>query len=268
VPNRISESTTRRRHIAWISNLLKDAAIRLTNVDHVVASENVNVKPILAIGLSAAAVLASAAPAQSPKLRVEKALPPVFDVAAIDRNVDPCVDFYQYACGAWLAATPIPADQQIWWRSSELDEHIRATLATLLEEAAARGAKRENRRKLGDYYGSCLDQAAIDAKGLKPFAPELERIAAIKDKSELARVIAHLHLIGAAPLFSFFSSPDYTNGSMMIAAADQGGFALPDRDYYWSRDFKIERAAYREHLKRMFVLLGDSAEVAGEKPTR
>ena len=114
----------------------------------------------------------------------------------------------------------------------------------------------QNRRKIGDYYASCLDQAEIDGKGLRPFTPELERIAALKNKAGLAEVIARLHLLGATPLFSFSSTQDYTDATMMIAQVDQDGFALPDRDYYLTNEFKGERADYLAHLARMFGLLG------------
>lgn len=194
---------------------------------------------------------------------LEKPLPPVFDATAIDHSIDPCIDFYRYACGAWVKATPIPSDQSIWWRLGDLDEHTRLVLAAILEEAAAgKGEMSADRRKIGDYYASCLDEAAIEAKGMQPFAPEFERIASLKDKKELAAEIARLHLLGAAPLFSFTSAQDYTDATMMIAAADQDGFALPDRDYYLTDAFKDERAAYRIHLARMFGLLGDDATTA------
>ena len=210
-----------------------------------------------------AAALTSAARAETAADALKKPLPPVFDPAAIDQSVDPCVDFYQYACGAWLKSTPIPPDQQMWWRTSELDEHTHAVLAAILEEAAAgHGPKTESRRKIGDYYASCLDEAAIEARGLKPFAPELDHIAALKDKKELAEVIARLQLLGAKPMSLFSSAQDYTDAAMMIAQADQDGFALPDRDYYLTDEFKGERADYRAHLVRIFALVGDSAKKA------
>src|SRR3954452_13092432 len=93
----------------------------------------------------------------------------VFDPSAIDKSVDPCTDFYQYACGTWLKNNPIPPDQASWGRFSELAERNRTILRQILEKASTAAAGRDaDTQKIGDYYSTCMDEAAINSKGIQP----------------------------------------------------------------------------------------------------
>ncbi len=119
-----------------------------------------------------------------------------FNIDNIDKSQDPCVDFYQYACGNWLKKAEIPADRSSWVSFEEVEERNLATLRNILEKAAAGGPGRSAiDQKIGDYYSACMDEKAVDAKGLDPLKPELDRVAAASDKSALIKSVAGVHLI-------------------------------------------------------------------------
>jgi putative endopeptidase len=192
---------------------------------------------------------------------------PGFSIDNIDKSVDPCVDFYQYACGNWLKRSEIPADQSDWVSFAELHERNLDIDRRILEKAAAGGSSRDGiDQRIGDLYGSCMDQKTVDAKGIAPLKPELDRIAAVKDKEALMGEIAHVHLVGPSPLFRFYSNPDLHNAGQVIAYIDQGGLTLPDRDYYIKDDDKMK--AMRQHLveyiTKSFVLVGETPQQAGD----
>src|SRR5208282_6142454 len=162
---------------------------------------------------------------------------PGFSLDTIDKSIDPCADFYQYACGNWIKNSEIPPDQSRWGSFVELRERNLDVEHSILEKAAAGGASRDAvDQRIGDLYGSCMDEKAADAKGIAPLKPELDRIAAVQDKSALIDELAHLYLVGASSLFSFYSSSDLHNADQVIAYIDQGGLTLPDRDYYIKDD--------------------------------
>jgi putative endopeptidase len=188
-----------------------------------------------------------------------------FDINALDRSADPCVDFYQFACGTWMKNNPIPPDQARWGRFSELRERNREVLHQILEAAAKPDANRDQvTREIGDYYAACMDEKGIDARGLDALKPELDRIRNLKDKSQLAEEIAHLQRAGAGALFDFNSGQDFKDSTKVIAQLDQGGLGLPERDYYLKDDPKsVElRKQYLVHVQRIFQLMGEKADVA------
>ena len=199
------------------------------------------------------AVLFGQAASTDPEVKDAK----VFDPAAIDKSADPCTDFYQYACGSWLKNNPIPADQASWGRFSELAERNRVILRDILEAASKN--RDADTQKIGDYYASCLDQAAIDKQGLTPLKPEFDRIDAMKSTGDLPEVLAHLHRIGLNVLFNFSSGQDFKDSNAVIGNADQGGLGLPEKDFYFRDDQRTKdtRAEYVAHLTRMLKLMGE-----------
>lgn len=192
---------------------------------------------------------------------------PGFSIDNIDKSVDPCVDFSQYACGNWMKRAEIPADQPEWASFLEVEERNEDVLRDILEKAAAGGTGRDAiKQKIGDYYGACMDEKAVDAKGLDPIKPELDRIAAAQDKSALIDAIARVHLLGPNPLFNFGSQPDLHNADMVVADIDQGGLTLPDRNYYIKDDAKMVemRKQLTDYVTALFTLSGQSAQQAAD----
>jgi len=193
---------------------------------------------------------------------------PGFDLRAMDRTADPCSNFYQFACGGWIARNPTPPDQPKWGRFDELQQRNLATLRRILEEAAAsRNTGDVDTTKIGGYYASCMDEPAIETRGLAPLDAQLEPIRAIANKAGLSGAIGRLHGIGVRVAFRFRSEQDFKDATSVIALADQGGLGLPDRDHYLKEDPKSGelRTQYVAHVERMFSLMGDSASNARAK---
>src|SRR6266542_3522981 len=138
-----------------------------------------------------------------------------FDVANMDRSVSTCQSFFQYANGGWTKNNPVPAAYSSWGRFNELAEKNRDVVHQILEDAAKNttAAGGSNEQKIGDYYAACMDEASIEADGLKPIEPELQRISKIKDQQSLHAEIAHLHSINVPVLFRFTSGQDYKDAT-------------------------------------------------------
>ncbi|MGA7695453.1 MAG: M13 family metallopeptidase [Candidatus Sulfotelmatobacter sp.] len=201
-----------------------------------------------------------------------------FDPTLVDKTLNPCDDFYKYACNKWIAANPIPADQVYWSTGSGLELWNDTVLRETLEANSKNDPQRSPvQKKIGDYWAACMDESGIEAAGLKPLQPELERIAALKSKREITLEIAHLHHLfpGAwaqsdnqtnSPFFGFTGQQDYDDASKVVAQIDQGGLSLPSRDYYINTDEKSVETLkkYRAHVQKMFELAGEAQAQASE----
>ena len=199
-----------------------------------------------------------------------------FDINLIDKSLDPCQDFYQYACSKWNAANPIPADQVSWGTSSGLRYWNENILREAMEKAAAQTSNRTDyEQKIGDYWAACMDESGVEAAGTRDLKPELERIDQMKNKSELADEVAHIHraVPGAwqgddnqtgAALLGFGQQQDFDDATKVVASIDQGGLGLPNRDFYIKDDAKSKeiRSQYETHISKMLALSGESAQQA------
>ena len=213
------------------------------------------------LSLFSAFLLTATAIAQTPATDPDSGL----NLQDLDKTANPCVDFYQYACGGWMATHPIPADRPMWGSFVELQQRNQEILRGILEKYEADNPKRTPvEQKIGDFYYACMDEKAIDAKGYDPIKPALARIDALKEKHELQGELVRLQSHGVAVWFAFGSSPDPKNSTMSIADADQGGLGLPDRDYYLKEDPRSValREGYVKHITAMLQLIGESPDKA------
>ncbi len=222
---------------------------------------------------SAPAAKADAAADQSKTPKLDH-----FNPDLVDKSLNACDDFYKYACNKWIAANPIPADQVYWSTGGGLEMWNDNVLRETLEAASKNDSKRSPvQQKIGDYWAACMDESGIEAAGIKPLQPELDRIAALKSKQELTLEIAHLHhqFPGAweasdnqtnAPFFGFSGGQDYDDASKVVAQVDQGGLSLPNRDYYINTDEKSAETLkkYHDHIQKMLTLAGEPQAQAGD----
>jgi putative endopeptidase len=185
-----------------------------------------------------------------------------FDLTAMDTSVKACDDFYRFAVGKWRETHPLPAQYSRYGRFEELAERNREVLRKILEEDAAmtHAAPGSAEQKVGDFYAACMNEEAVEAAGVSPIQPELDRINGISDRASLLTELNHLHTAGYAPLFRVGGQNDQKNSKMIIASLGTGALGLPDRDYYLRDDdrFKTIRSQYVNHITTMLLLSGES----------
>jgi putative endopeptidase len=226
------------------------------------------IKHIVLSGAAVLALAAAAAPAwsadQETKPAAAAAKPQLgtwgFDVAGMDRSVKPGDSFYDFANGTWHKNTEIPADKPVWGGFVELDDLSTRRTRTIIEDAAkSGGAAGANQRKVGDFYGAFMDEAAIEKKGTAPLKPWLDQVAAIRSSGDLARAFGELGQYGVASPFGAQVDQDLKNNTVYAAYVGQGGLGLPDRDYYVddkNPKFVEARTKYKTHIATMLRLAG------------
>lgn len=197
---------------------------------------------------------------------------PPFDPANMDPKTPAHVDFYKFVNGTWMEKNPIPPEYNIWGAGTELQDRNLTSLRDLAEAASKEkgAAKGSTRQLVSDFYGSGMDEAAIEKAGATPLAVEFKAIADVKEAKALARQLGKLRSLGTNVGFLFYADQDARESTQIIAQLEQGGLGLPDRDYYVKDDddSKKQRDGYQAHVAKMLVLLGDKPEAAADAAKR
>ena len=181
----------------------------------------------------------------------------------MDKTIQPEDDFFLFANGNWINTNEIPASESRWGSFNELDQENKKKLTSILEEAKAnQGEKGSQNQLLGAYYASFIDMEKRNQRGLSGIQQELNHIDSINRKDFIVQMIAANHKDGIGSAFSFGVGQDMKNVSMNVAYMGQGGLGLPNKDYYLSENKKDLLNAYKVHIAKSFILLGQGNEQA------
>jgi predicted metalloendopeptidase len=203
-------------------------------------------------------------PPAAPDAAVPSANP--IDTAGMDTSVKPGDDFFKFANGGWYAKTEIPADRGSWGTFAEIAERTDKRVSELIQDAAKTAPPGSDARRVGDYYATFMDEAAIESKGLAPLQPQLDAIAAIKDAKGLATVLgktlrADVDVLNSTNfitpnIFGLWVAQDLDDPTKYAPFLLQGGLGMPDRDYYVNPSPKMAdiRAKYLAHVQKMLDL--------------
>ncbi|WP_197427183.1 M13 family metallopeptidase [Noviluteimonas gilva] len=233
------------------------------------------------LSLSIVAALAACKPAEkaagdtaapgegaAPKLTLDESkLPGVnsFQAADLDTSKNACTDFNGYVNSKWLAANPIPGDRTSWGAFEMLDERSTAVQRQLAEQAAADANAKGVEKIIGDLWSTGMDEAKIEAQGIKPIESRLAAIDKLTDADSLSAYMRDTASKGEGTLFGFGPEADFKDSSMNTAYATQSGLGLPDRNYYFDADKKQNRDDYEKHIAKVLELGGTPAADAAKQ---
>jgi putative endopeptidase len=183
----------------------------------------------------------------------------------IDSTVSPGQDFFEYANGGWIRKNPIPGEQSSWGIGNlVIEENLKRLREISEKSAAANAAKGTAEQKIGDFWTMAMDSAKIEADGLKPLQPWLDKVNAITDLKSLVSTVAELKKIGSSTLFSDFVTQDDKNSDVMTYKLWQGGIGLPEREYYFKTDSVTSniRNEYIKYITLVLTMSGDDSASA------
>lgn len=190
------------------------------------------------------------------------------DLTNLDTTAVQGADFYQYACGGWMKKHPLTNEYSRFGSFDMLAENNREQLKGLIVEiAAGQNAQGTIGQKIGDIYNLAMDSVKLNADGVTPIQADLEKIASVKDKSEIVPLMAELAHSGVFPYFSFYVGADIMDSKSNLFQLYQGGISLGEKEYYLDNDDVTVniRNKYKEHIVKMFQLAGFDEAAAKKK---
>ena len=225
-------------------------------------TKNIVFASVLALGFIFSTVSTSMATPAKPK-KPKKTTSGV-TASNLDKTVKPTADFYQYACGGWMANNPLGDEYARYGSFDVLGENNQKQLQDLVTKIATqKNAPGTVEQKVGDFYNTAMNTESINKQGAQPLQPELQNIAKMQ-RNDLSVKMAKMLMDGSSPFFALFGSADPDNSSMTIAHIWQSGLGIGDRDYYLDKDQQNIRDEYVKLMTKMFSMSGYSA-IAGFK---